>query len=225
MSINSKAKRDRKKKAQLRKQHTSGAYSSQLISNHAQVLENAHRRLFKNLTTPSAVTERVIEFCRIIGDQSPVFLDCEPEPWSRQSCCDSNVLEYMKSHGGEMLCGYRIWFNDPTCIEGERHAIWKGGDVIRDVSFVDTGETRTLFLPDDSGFEGGFDEAPPKRRMAFSPHDKALLAEFEAIEAQVPSGRMSRDEAWRRMLTYEDWRSGKRMNNAVWEQTELAMTN
>ncbi len=55
--------------------------------------------------------------------------------------------------------------------------MWTDGKVIRDVSFVDTGETTTVFIPDDIGF----DDAPGKMRFAFEETDKAMLADYEAI--------------------------------------------
>lgn len=77
----------------------------------------------------------------------------------------------MKDNGGEMLCGYRIWYNEPLYIEGERHAVWSDGESIRDVSFVDTGETTVLFVPDNYGF----DDVPSKVRLAFNEADRQDL--------------------------------------------------
>lgn len=172
-------------------------------------LQNAVGRLVDNLTTPVEINNQVTQFARMLSDREPVFLDCEPEPWSRQSCCDSNVAKYIETHGGSILCGYRIWYNGPLYIEGERHAVWTDGDVIRDVSFVDTGEAQVLFVPD----EHGFDDAPPKIRFAFNDEDKGIISQLDAIERTMPKQRMSSERAWEVMPSYEQWLAGKRMPN------------
>ena len=168
-------------------------------------------RLFKGLTTPSDINEQVASFVKMISSQPPVFLDCSPELWSRQSCCDANVLKYIEGNGGQLLCGYRIWYNEPLYIEAERHAVWTDGVTVRDVSFVDTGETRILFVPDDKGF----DAAPLKIRHAFSEDDRTTVRRQEALEQQIIGGHMSAEESWDTMPTYEQWLQGKRMPNIV----------
>jgi hypothetical protein len=172
-------------------------------------LQKKASRLFANMTTPSEVSSLVLQFTRLLSDKTPIFLDCAPEPWSRQSCCDSNVAKYIEEHGGRTLCGYRIWYNEPIYIEGERHAIWTDGEVVRDVSFVDSGETKVLFVPDDKVFDG----APAKIRYAFNESDKITVAQFEAAEQLMSIRTMSPTEAWDQMPTYESWLAGKRMPN------------
>ncbi len=167
--------------------------------------------LFSSLTTPNSVNEQVLQFAMTLSVMSPIFLDCKPEAWSRQSCCEMNVARYIKDHGGRMICGYRIWYNEPLYIEGERHAVWTDGNEVRDVSFVDTGETRTLFVPDDKSF----DEAALKVRFAFGETDRTVLAGWEEVMRMVPVERMAPVEAWNSMPTYEEWLTGKRMPNLV----------
>ncbi|KWB61672.1 hypothetical protein [Burkholderia ubonensis] len=168
-------------------------------------------RLWANLTTPTKINDQVSQFSRSLSSKEPLFLDCQPELWSRQSCCDINVEKYIERHDGRALCGYRIWYNGPIYIEGERHVVWTDGDKTRDVSFVDTGETRILFVPDELGFL----EAPGKVRFAFNDDDKALLDQFEAMERAVPMMKASAHQAWETMPTYEQWLSGKRMPNII----------
>lgn len=171
--------------------------------------------LIRNLRTPDSVTENVRAFCKKLSDGKPIYLHCEPEAWSRQSCCDTNVEEYAKLHGGESMFGYRIWFSNPRYIEAESHAVWTDGNVIRDVSFSDTGEKRTLFVPVHSTFAGDFDDVPKKVRHAFDKKGARLVAIFNRIEMSVSSRQMSREEAWNTMLTYQQWLDGKRMNNII----------
>jgi hypothetical protein len=108
-----------------------------------------------------------------------------------------------------------LWLQDlvrrAQYIEGERHAVWTDGNIIRDVSFVDTGETRVLFVPD----EFAFDDAPRKVRFAFEEAEKKALVAHEKLLGAIPEEIMPGDEAWRAYPSYEDWLAGKRMANRV----------
>lgn len=168
-------------------------------------------QLFEGLMTPAVINEQVTLFAQHLGGKAPMFLDCQPEPWSRQSCCDLNVEKYVETHGGRSLCGYRIWYNEPRYIEGERHAVWTDEETIRDVSFVDTGETRTVFVPD----ELGFDDGPAKVRFALDERAKQALDDYEKLASLVPIVKMSDAEAWSTYPSYEDWIAGKRMPNLI----------
>lgn len=164
--------------------------------------------LFNNLTTPVSIDDNVVQFAKMVSDQKPMFLTCKPEPWSRQGCCDMNVEKYMEKHGGKMLCGYRVWYNAPDYIEGERHAVWTDGTVIRDVSFCDSGEQTIVFVPDDRGFG----DVPGKVRHTFIESRQAELAKFHEIE-QAMIGQMTAEQAWKMMPSYEQWLAGARSPN------------
>lgn len=161
--------------------------------------------LIDALTTPTFIDEKVVEFASQLSHQPPQMLTCEPEPWSRESCCDLNVQKYMEDHGGRMLCGYRIWYAAPRYIEGERHAVWTDGENIRDVSFSASGETQTVFVPDDLGF----DAAPGKVRHVFEEDDKEALTAFEKMSDAMSHfmHKPSDDESWRQARSYESWLS------------------
>ncbi|KAA0178858.1 hypothetical protein FX016_23295 [Cupriavidus gilardii] len=171
----------------------------------------ALNRLFEALTTPAEIDQQVLAFAQHLGGGTPTFLDCQPEPWSRQSCCDMNVTEFIRLNGGRMLCGYRVWYAEPRYIEGERHAVWTDGTAIRDVSFADTGEPRIVFIPD----ERAFDAAPAKVRLAFSEADKRALAAYEQLEGLVRMSKMPDQQAWATFPTYERWLEGARMPNLI----------
>lgn len=178
----------------------------------AMDIEARCRVLFSGLTTPNSINEQVLQFARTLSTTAPIFLDCMPEAWSRQSCCNMNVARYIDDHGGRIVCGYRIWYNEPLYIEGERHAVWADGDRIRDVSFVDTGETRTLFVADGKDFG----KAPQKVRLAFGDADKSALAGWEAMMSMAATiETMSPEDSWNCMPTYEQWLAGKRMPNLI----------
>nr|CUV31748.1 conserved protein of unknown function [Ralstonia solanacearum] len=177
----------------------------------AMQMSERFKQLIANLITPSVVNAQVQQFAQSLSNSAPIFLNCQPELWSRQSCCDTNVAKYIEEHGGQMLCGYRIWYNEPLYIEGERHAVWTDGSHVRDVSFCATGETRILFAPDDRGF----DNAPKKVRYAFEDADQQVLAQYETLERMVPHTQMSAEQAWATMLPYERWLAGARMRNLI----------
>jgi hypothetical protein len=207
MSIRSKAKRDRKKALQPKKREKN------LGPQTAAALMNGIKGLIKNLTTPTQITPSISEFCKKLSPEEPIFLSCEPELWSRQSCCDLNVQEFIRLHGGSPVFGYRIWSAGTRYVEAERHAVWTDGSSIRDVSFVDTGESTTVFLPDEPSSGAGFDDGPQKVRCAFDSEDKKLVGALNRFEP--PIRRMEDAEAWARMLTFEDWKKGRRMPNLL----------
>jgi hypothetical protein len=53
--------------------------------------------LINGLTTPEVFDEQVMQFTQQLSSSAPMFLECQPEPWSRQSCCDLNVEKYIES--------------------------------------------------------------------------------------------------------------------------------
>ncbi|MBG6311025.1 hypothetical protein I5J34_07325 [Pseudomonas aeruginosa] len=160
------------------------------------------------LTTPEAINEQVLQFASHLSSQPPRYLTCEPELWSRDSCCDLNVQKYIEKNGGKMLCGYRIWYTAPRYIEGERHAVWTDGEKIRDVSFASSGERQIVFVPDDIDFEG----APGKVRFVFEEKDKAALNAYEQLaEAMTMSiTKPTAEMAWKAAETYESWLASNR---------------
>lgn len=165
----------------------------------------------RKLTTPSAVTKDIVKFCQTISTSDPFFIDCTPEPWSRQSCCEQNVEEYIALHGGESLFGYKIWAHPPHYIEAERHAIWKSGDTTKDVSFNADGEESILFLPDVPSRQGSLDDNKLRYRWGKDANTKTLISYLEMADQGVQ--RMTKEQSWNTMLTYEQWLSGRRMSN------------
>lgn len=167
----------------------------------------------RKLTTPSEITEDIVKFCQTISESNPFFIQCTPELWSRQSCCEQNVEEYISLHGGESLFGYKIWAHLPHYIEAERHAIWKSGDTTKDVSFNADGEESILFLPDAPSRQGSLDDNKPRYRWGKDANTKTLIAYLEMGEQGVQ--KMTKEKSWNTMLTYEQWLSGRRMSNVL----------
>lgn len=207
------SKEERVAQAKKRQEETPSLSSALNLTDVRKVMSIASRLdpLFASLTTPAVIDDRVTLFAQKLSDNAPLFLDCQPEPWSRQSCCNLNVAKFIEMHGGRILCGYRIWYAQPRYIEGERHAVWTDGTTIRDVSFVDTGETKIVFVPDDQAFDG----VPAKVRFAFEEADKQALAAYESLMGLVPISTMLDEQAWDTFPTHEEWLAGKRMSNLI----------
>lgn len=167
------------------------------------------------LTTPTSITESILRFCSKISDISPFFIDVTPEPWSRQSCCDLNVAEYIRIHGGQIVCGYRIWSHPPMYIEGERHALWFKDGVYKDISFNPDGETRVLFVPDTIDKQDTLEQNKDRIRWGQDQKTKQLINFQEEAEGLRPIHKMSNEQAWNTMLTYESWQNGQRMPNLI----------
>lgn len=216
MSTKSKAKRDRKRKEEQRKRNQASPSPQRHVG--WEDVPRLTKQMFEPLTTPEELTEQVLTFAAELGTDTPVYLGCQPELWSRQSMCNMNVVKFIELHGGEMLCGYRVWYTHPIYIEGERHAVWIKDGEIRDVSFSDTGETRILFFPDAHSptvARKAFNDAPKKIRRAFSATHQRALKLHEEWESSQFTREMPDAQAWSTMLTYEQWLSGQRMKNLI----------
>lgn len=167
-----------------------------------------------SLTTPEAIDQKVASFCRKLSNAAPVFVDVKPENWCRQSCCEMNVEKLIEQSGGKKVIGYKIWYKKNKYIEAERHVIYEYGDALRDLTFNTDGETKILFVP-DSHMTKGYEDRPMKIREGYSQRARILARQMD--ERDKRTVRMSNDESWQTMLTYEDWLAGERMPN-MWPQ-------
>lgn len=215
MSRNSKLKRDKRKaaekKAALRKAASSINFDSpKIVHRELQKLFNPSR-----LTTPREINKDLLDFCATISDSPPFFVESKPEPWSRQACCERNVHEYIRLHGGEIVCGYRIWYHEPHYIEAERHAIWRNGEEVRDVTFGADGEAQFLFVQDTPARQSRLDDNALRIRWSKDYQTKRLVNIQEEIEGRMRVQRMSEEESWNTMPSYEEWLAGKRMPGLV----------
>ena len=207
------AKRDKRKKAEKKIQNNLKSSQAKELS---QVeIQNGLQKLFDplKLTTPKSINHDIKIFCKTISDFDPFFVHIEPEPWSRQSCCDLNIHEYIKMNDGKIICGYKIWYNKPNYIEAERHAIWFKDGIYKDISFNSDGEENILFIPDILKKQNTLEENKSRIRWGKDTKTKQLIKAQENMERMMPMQQMSNEESWNTMLTYEEWESGKRMSN------------
>ncbi|EKG84078.1 hypothetical protein VCHE16_3529 [Vibrio paracholerae HE-16] len=218
MGKNSKAKRDKKKKkTQKVKSSTQSAKPEFTMPDSFEDFIRMQGKLDKLfdpelLTSPESIDGNILEFCKLISDSEPVFIDVEPEDWCRQSCCDLNVNEYIKANGGQIVCGYKLWYNKPNYIEGERHAVWKGNDgSLKDITFNADGETRVLFIADVAENQLSLEANKHKIRWGKTKQVQDLISFQEEAESMIPTQTMSDSDAWATAITYKDWSEGKRM--------------
>jgi hypothetical protein len=215
MGRNSKARRDRKKKARKPATLKSNTYSPMSLDYHQAMRELDRLIDPSKLTVPTEINEDIEKFCETISEVEPFFIDIEPEPWCRQSSCNLNVREYIRLHGGTMICGYKIWYHQPQYIEAERHAIWFKDGEYKDISFNADGENTILFLPDVPEKQGALDLNEARFRWGKDARTRQLIEILEQNERSVLRQQMDDHTAWRVMLTYEDWLKGKRMPSFI----------
>ena len=215
MSRNSKAKRDKKKKAR-RKGNPQSSTSNARPLDPFQVPKRL-QNLFdpSKLIAPIELNDDIRSFCRSISEFEPFFLVIEPEPWSRQSCCNLNVQEYIKLHSGRMICGYKIWYHKPRYIEAERHAVWEKDGVYRDLTFNTDGEDRILFLPDSIEKQSAMKLNKRRFRWGKDALTRQLIEIQEYSERGTLIQQVNDETAWKTMLTYEAWQKGQRMPNMI----------
>lgn len=110
--------------------------------------------------TPIAVTPAIIA----LGDQlspgnKPAYIAITPTAESECGYCFQAVLAQIKRAGGRMQTGWALWEWPGVYIEAEHHAVYEppSGPPWIDVTPSSTpGESRRLFIPDDSAtYEDG----------------------------------------------------------------------
>lgn len=206
-------KRDKKKKAEKKRQNQIKNNQTKELSQFE--IEKGLETLFnpKKLTTPTKINSDILEVCQRISSFEPFFIQITPEKWSRQSCCDLNVHEYIKSNGGQIICGYKVWYNAPNYIELERHALWFKDGIYKDITFNTDGEESILFLPDVAEKQSSLEDNKTKIRWGKDSKTRLLIKHQEYFESLMPIQQMSHEACWNTMLTYEQWTGGERMSN------------
>lgn len=166
------------------------------------------------LTTPSVVDWKMKPFLKKLSAKQTVFIDVQPEAWSRQCSCDMNVKKLVELIGGSAVVGYKIWYLRNQYIEAERHVVHEKDGIYRDPTFNLDGEMRILFVPDPET-STGYDDRPLKLREGLTEKAVRFCQERDAFERNDLRPRMSSEESWERMPSYEDWLAGVRVPNAI----------
>lgn len=136
------------------------------------------------VTTPSALTCTLLDFCREIApDSTPVYLPVRPYRTAQPLECFDNVDRIVRLSGGEPIHGWLIWTWPGAFLEAEHHCVLRCNDGrLRDVTPQE--EDRVLFLPDPEATveDGAFGR--PNIRKAIAPDTVIAdyLAAFERID-------------------------------------------
>ncbi len=140
------------------------------------------------LTTPVAIDSNLLKYIDSLGTTSdPVFLDIEPQDWSRVQCCDTNVEEMIRREGGRIVYGHKIWYNQDLYAENEIHSVWENPDgELVDITFTLDGEKRILFIPDERITSVFRPDSSHKERMVFKKEHQWWLDLFIKQEKMMP---------------------------------------
>lgn len=105
----------------------------------------------KRETTPSRVTDKIMELCSgIVPDAVPEYVSVAAQEWSLPCECFPNVQKMVREHGGQQVNGWAIWQWANILVEAEAHSVWQSpeGELI-DITPHVNGENEILFLKDD----------------------------------------------------------------------------
>jgi hypothetical protein len=102
-------------------------------------------------TVPRTLTAQLIEFCRTLSSERPLFIRSRPSADAKPSACFDNVARKIERAGGAVGYGWAIWNLKGVYFEAEHHGVWRNrhGELI-DVSPQIDGARSILFLPDSS---------------------------------------------------------------------------
>ena len=101
-------------------------------------------------TTPSQVTDVIVQFCQTIDkSQPPQYVEVKPEAFAVKEDCYINVQKKVERDGGKQQFGWIIWETPLVMLEAEFHSVWVSlcGDLF-DVTPKPDMEESILFLPD-----------------------------------------------------------------------------
>ncbi len=103
-------------------------------------------------TTPSSITDDVINLCKDFGEVSKLqYVNVIPEQEATISNCFPNVKDTVIRKGGSQIYGWAIWKWANILIEAEAHSVWKRPDgKLIDVTPHQGGEKSILFIEDMS---------------------------------------------------------------------------
>ena len=134
------------------------------------------------LTTPDGLFTELDEHLTKHGiTDPPVFVSVKPRPGAQVDNCSFEVGEMVKQHNGSAQYGWKIWLWSGVFYEAVPYCIWRTPDgALQDVTPNQDGETRIMFVPDNSIF---FEDAPlPSIRYPIS-RAQAALEFLQAADA------------------------------------------
>ena len=112
-------------------------------------MENNYRTDGYTTGVPKALFPHVLEFCKTISNNEPVYVPIRPEGHALLNECFPNVEEMVKKCGGKSVIGWQIWELYGIMIEAEFHAVWLSPkNELIDITPKSLPLDRILFLED-----------------------------------------------------------------------------
>lgn len=166
----------------------------------------------KRETTPSRVTDKILELCSgIVPDQAPEYVPVAVQEWSLPSECFPNVERMVRENGGQQVNGWAIWQWANILVEAEAHSVWRSleGELI-DITPHDNEERQILFLCDDSMVYSGQSIGNVRLALTGSPLAVELVGLGNKIDAVMcsyaPGTEIPLSELRRRLLPLKERR-------------------
>ena len=126
-------------------------------------------------TTPMAITPEIVNLCKSISEDVPLYVRVDPAPGMTYQNCFPNVASLVEQVGGKQVNGWAIWQFANVYIYLEAHSVWQNdvGTLIDPTPHID-GESQILFLPDSTVVFNG--RKIPGKRMPLT--DSLLAKEY-----------------------------------------------
>jgi len=118
-------------------------------------------------TTPTALSDAVIEFAATLTTEQPIMVPVVSDRFGLYGWCSDGVSEKVKVDGGSIVFGWTIWEVPKLLLTAEFHAVWSPADgSLVDITPKPNAERQIVFVP-DGGYpqDFDFDLRPSNRRM------------------------------------------------------------
>lgn len=158
-------------------------------ASNAQVLtaSDSHRSaggtIRKRLTTPESITPDILMLCYGLDPTTrPGYVEIRPAPGARINRRFHNAQERVRTRGGTIQYGWRVWEWPGILLQADFHAVWAHpiGKYI-DVTPCEYGEPRILFHPDS--VRQCYDDPPPSVTMSLI--DSPTLKQYLDVSEQI----------------------------------------
>lgn len=130
-------------------------------------------------TLPRSITPELLEFCRSISSDRPVYIRSKVSSDAEPSACFDNVQRKIGRAGGTIAYGWAIWHIPGLYFEAEHHGVWRNrrGELL-DVSPQLGNVSKILFLSDAGA---AYDPTKFRSNVIAPVNDSAVANEFVAM--------------------------------------------
>jgi hypothetical protein len=130
-------------------------------------------------TLPKSLTPELLNFCRSISNDRPIYVRSKMSSDAKASACFDNVARKIDRAGGTIAYGWAIWHITGLYFEAEHHGVWRNrrGELV-DVSPQLGNVSKILFLPDAFAV---YDVRKFRPNVIALANDGALASEFVTL--------------------------------------------